>query len=264
MEKLEKNFKDRAELIAYVKNLAPWSTGGASPIQGGRDAAFHALNNIDPIGYAQTRNFGDGKVTKLSPYVHHGIIDLNTIRNHALRKCSEPFQITKFIQELGWRDFWQRVAEKHPDWIWRDIEQYKTGFTAEDYASDLPEDIVNGKTNVACINHFIKDLIETGYVHNHARLYLASYIVHFRRVKWQAGAQWFLEHLLDGDEASNNLSWQWVASTFSNKPYIFNLENVDKYFGKYVDTTAKNNQILNFSYEEITLTLFPYRGVRHD
>ena len=63
-------------------------------------------------------------------------------------------------------------------------------------------------------------------MHNHARMYLASYVVHFRRVRWQAGAEWFLTHLLDGNEASNNFSWQWVASTLSQKPYIFNLENV--------------------------------------
>lgn len=88
-------------------------------------------------------------------------------------------------------------------------------------------------------------------------MYLASYIVHFRRIKWQAGAKWFLEHLLDGDEASNNLSWQWVASTFSNKPYIFNLENIDKYFGNLIDTSAENNQILDTSYENLQAQLFP-------
>jgi deoxyribodipyrimidine photo-lyase len=90
-------------------------------------------------------------------------------------------------------------------------------------------------------------------------MYVASYIVHFRRIKWQAGANWFLQHLLDGDEASNNFSWQWVASTFSNKPYIFNLENVDKYFSGQVDTSAENNQLLNFSYDVLSQRLFPYK-----
>jgi deoxyribodipyrimidine photo-lyase len=90
-------------------------------------------------------------------------------------------------------------------------------------------------------------------------MYVASYIVHFRRIKWQAGANWFLQHLLDGDEASNNFSWQWVASTFSNKPYIFNLENVDTYFSGQVDTSAENNQPLNFSYDVLTQRLFPYK-----
>lgn len=111
--------------------------------------------------------------------------------------------------------------------------------------------------NNACINHFINKLIAEEYIHNHARMYLASYVVHFRRVKWQVGARWFLEHLLDGDIASNNLSWQWVASTFSNKPYIFNLENVAKYFGSLIDDSRINNQELDSSYEDIAHKLFP-------
>lgn len=102
--------------------------------------------------------------------------------------------------------------------------------------------------------------MQTGYLHNHVRMYLASYVVHFRKIKWQTGAHWFLEHLLDGDEASNNFSWQWVASTFSNKPYIFNLENADKYFGKFFDASSKNNVELDTSYEELTKRLFPNIG----
>ncbi len=260
MERLRTKFSDRKALIAFVKTLSPSATGDASPIQGGYDHAQDLLWNIDPINYSRTRNFGDGKVTKLSPYIHHGIIDLNQVRNYALDKSSEPEQISTFIQELAWRDFWQRVADKYPHWLWEDVESYKTGFLPEDYEAELPVDIATGNTGVACIDAFISDLINTGYVHNHARMYLASFVVHFRRVKWQAGAQWFLEHLLDGDEASNNFSWQWVASTFSNKPYIFNLENVDKYFGKCVDTSPENNKILNLSYEELSVRLFPHMG----
>lgn len=206
MHSLPKTFQNREELIEHVKKLAPWAEGEASPILGGHKQAYKKLDKIDPINYGKSRNFGTGKVTKLSPYIHHGIINLNEVRNHALSKCQLPEQITKFIQELAWRDFWQRVAEKHPQWLWNDIEDYKTGFKPQDYANSLPNDIANANTNVACINAFINDLITTGYVHNHARMYIASYVVHFRRVKWQTGAAWFLRHLLDGDEASNNFS----------------------------------------------------------
>ena len=258
MEILNKKFQTRAELFAFVKELAPWAEGEMSPILGGRNAAEKKLANIDPINYANTRNFGDGKVTQLSPYIHHGVMSLNEVRNHALTQCSEPIQITKFIQELGWRDFWQRVIEAHPSWAWHDIENYKTGFSRADYAEKLPEDIAKGETGVASIDAFIKELIHTGYLHNHARMYLASYVCHFRRIQWQAGARWFLHHLLDGDIASNNLSWQWVASTFGPKPYIFNLENVDKYFGKIVDTSPQKNEPLNASYEELQTRLFPF------
>jgi deoxyribodipyrimidine photo-lyase len=256
MQHLQKQFENRDSLIAYVKALAPWAEGERSYIQGGRQKAEKKLNNIDPISYASTRNFGDGNITRLSPYIHHGILSLNEVRNYALTKCSEPVQIIKFLQELAWRDFWQRTLNAHPQWAWEDIEPYKTGFSSQDYADALPNDIAQGKTSVACIDAFIQELIHTGYIHNHARMYLASYVVHFRRVKWQVGARWFLQHLLDGDVASNNLSWQWVASTFSHKPYIFNLENVDKYFGNVVDTSPLTNQPLHASYETLTARFF--------
>ncbi len=257
MQQLQTDFQSRDSLISYVKTLAPWAKGDPSPIEGGRQNAELKLASIDPKAYGETRNFGNGKITRLSPYIHHGILSLSEVRNFALSKCGNPQEITKFVQELAWRDFWQRVLTEHPDWAWNDIEPYKTGFTASDYADHLPHDIERGETGVACIDAFIKELLTTGYIHNHARMYLASYVVHFRRVKWQAGARWFLQHLLDGDLASNNLSWQWVASTFSNKPYIFNLENVHKYFGNLIDTSPDANKPLDASYEELQTRLFP-------
>ena len=258
---LKTHFINRQELIEYVEQLAPWAVGEASTICGGAKHADQAVANINPIEYGKTRNFGHGKVTQLSPYIHHGIIDINEIRNEALHRCCDSKKITKFIQELSWRDFWHRIAAQNPHWIWNDVEPYKTGFDPQEYQDFLPQDIINGSTGVACIDAFIATLLQTGYLHNHARMYVASYIVHFRRIKWQAGAQWFLEHLLDGDEASNNFSWQWVASTFSHKPYIFNLENVHRYFSTMVDTNPDNNMILNASYEQLTMKLFPYLRV---
>jgi deoxyribodipyrimidine photo-lyase len=257
MQELQKNFENRDALVAYLKALAPWAEGERSYIQGGRQRAEMKLAKIEPVSYAETRNFGDGKITRLSPYIHHGILSLNAVRNHALTKSGNPGEITKFIQELAWRDFWQRALAANPNWAWNDIETYKTGFTAQDYSDVLPEDIALGETGIACMDAFIKELVYTGYIHNHARMYLASYLVHFRLIKWQVGARWFLRHLLDGDLASNNLSWQWVASTFSTKPYIFNLENVDKYFGKLIDTSPLANKPLNASYEELQIRLFP-------
>ena len=259
MKILTTDFHDRNELVEHVKALAPWAIGSESPIRGGYSQALTRLEAIDPIGYAKSRNFANGKVTHLSPYIHHGLVDLNQIRNYALTKCTNIQHITKFIQELAWRDFWQRVANCHPDWVWHDVEPYKTGYSTDDYQDTLPEDIKLGKTGIACIDAFINDLINIGYVHNHARMYLASYVVHFRRIKWQAGASWFLEHLLDGDEASNNFSWQWVASTFSNKPYIFNLENVHKYFANHVDATSEKNGVLDASYNDLVTQLFPMK-----
>lgn len=254
--KLEKVFKDRESLISYLKEITSYDDV-YSNIIGGRDFAEICLSNIDVANYNVYRNYGKGKVTYLSPYIHHGIMSINEVRDYVLAKHEDIPTCRKFIQQLAWRDFWQRYLNANPDFAWKDVENYKTGFNPDDYLNYLPDDISSGTTPVACINSFIKDLIKDGYVHNHGRLYIASYVIHFRRVKWQVGAKWFLKHLLDGDIASNNLSWQWVASTFSNKPYIFNLENVHKYFEEIVDTSASNNEAINFSYDDLNRRLFP-------
>jgi deoxyribodipyrimidine photo-lyase len=253
---MQKVFANRAELINYVQTLSPWAEGEASPTIGGYTEALKKLAKIDPIRYAETRNYGNGAATHLSPYISHGILTLHRLREYALAKNNDPQQISKFIQQLTWRDFWQRVHRLHPDWIWQDIEPYKTGFAATEYADHLPADIAKGQTGIASLDCFIQALIQTGYVHNHARLYLASYVVHFRRIKWQVGARWFLHHLLDGDLASNNFSWQWVASTFSHKPYIFNLENVAQFFQE-IDTSPINNREIDASYADLSARLFP-------
>lgn len=219
------------------------------------------LEEINTPAYGKSRNHMDGAVTRLSPYIRHGVVSPNTVRNHVLDNFPKAAS-ERFLQQLAWRDYWQRLYRQNPDWIWNDIESYKTGFTASDYADELPDDIVLGVTGVAAIDQFIAELTQTGWIHNHARLYLAAYICHWRRVKWQAGAKWMMTHLLDGDPASNNLSWQWVASTFANKPYFFNLENIQKYSGPDIDSSPKNNMPLEGSYEQLFARLFPHAEPR--
>lgn len=249
----------REALIAKVRALSPGldpADTQVSPIRGGRAEAQARLKLLDPESYGRTRNHLDGAVTRLSPFIRHGVMGASDVRDRALAlapgKAAE-----KFIQQLTWRAYWQRLYREYPDHIWNDVEEYKTGFSPSDYADALPDDIARGETDAACINQFIDALLSTGYLHNHARLYLAGYICHWRRVKWQVGARWFLSHLLDGNPASNNLSWQWVASTFSHKPYYFNLENVEKFSGPDIDTSFKRNKPLAGSYEDLRAKLFP-------
>ena len=253
---------DRESVLKRVRNLSPGLPRGddsLSETRGGREQAEERLKQLDPARYGSSRNHLDGAVTQLSPYIRHGVLQVTDVRDHALSIATEK-EAEKFIQQLAWREYWQRIYEESPRNIWQDIEPYKTGFSPEDYADDLPEDVARGRTGVACIDHFIAELLTTGYVHNHVRLYLAGYICHWRRVKWQAGAQWFLTHLLDGDPASNNLSWQWAASTFSHKPYYFNLENVEKFSGDSVDTRAETNQPLAGTMKLCMSVLFPNLG----
>lgn len=248
---------ERQDLIDIVKDLSPWIDSddqAVSPIRGCRNEALKRLNAIKPTRYAKTRNHLDGDVTRLSPYVSRGLISLHDIRDKAF-ELAPPHE--KFMQQLAWRDYWHGILKLNPHYMWEDAEAYKTGFKAQDYADDLPSDIATAKTGVACIDQFLTELCETGWVHNHARLYLAAYVCHWRRVKWQAGAQFLLTHLLDADVASNNLSWQWVASTFSHKPYYFNLENVQKFSGDDIDTRPETNRALEGSYEDLAAELFP-------
>ena len=258
MKKLKKQFSNRQALLEHVKEISQFDADDfeASPIVGHISQAQALLNNIKPVNYAKTRNFLQGDVTYLSPYISRGLVTTKQAFIKACQSLTNYSQGEKFFQELAWREYWQQVAKHRPQWLWQDAEPYKTGWQAADYANELPDDILHAQTDCACINAFIRMLLNSGYVHNHARMYLASYIVHWRRVKWQAGAKWFLYHLLDANIASNNLSWQWVASTFSHKPYIFNLENVQKYAGSEIDTSAENNRALNASYEQLSQRLF--------
>jgi deoxyribodipyrimidine photo-lyase len=261
---MRRDFNNRDDLINYLKEQFPHATHpeNISETRGSRAEAEKRLKQLRPKQYAKTRNYFDGDVTYLSPYIRHGVISLAEIRDYALEQVDNPFDAEKFISELGWRDYWQRIYAEIGDGIWVDREPYKTGYTTSDYSDTLPKDIATGQTGLPCIDGFAKTLYETGYLHNHARMYLASYIVHHRKIKWQAGARWFLEHLLDGDPASNNLSWQWVASTFSQKPYYFNRENLEKFTGGTYckDCPLYGHCQFEGTYEALETELFPHKS----
>jgi deoxyribodipyrimidine photo-lyase len=259
---LKREFASRDELIAYLREQFPQAEAKESHVSatlGGRKTALEALQQVDPGKYASTRNFLNGAVTRLSPYLRYGVLSLAEVRDAVLEKVRHQEDAFKLVNELGWRDYWQRLYAQLGQGIWQDREAYKTGYTAKDYSESLPEDIVNSTTGLVCIDSFSRELQETGYLHNHQRMWMAAYLVHWRRVKWQVGARWFLEHLLDGDPASNNLSWQWVASTFSHKAYFFNRENLERY-SKAVycgDCPLYGQCDFEGSYEHLEGQLFP-------
>jgi len=259
---MQREFTSRKELVAYLKAQFPTAANrddNISETVGGRKAAEKALETIDPVRYAKTRNFLTGAVTRLSPYLRYGVLSLAEVKKYVLNCIQQPDEATKLINELGWRDYWQRLYKTLGNGIWEDREEYKTGYTAKEYAAKLPEDIVTGTTGRVCIDSFSQHMRQTGYLHNHARMWMAAYMVHWRRIRWQVGAIWFLEHLLDGDPASNNMSWQWVASTFSHKPYFFNRENLERYTnGVYCrECPLYGDCDFEGSYEQIEQQLFP-------
>lgn len=239
--------------------------------RGGVAAARAALQQIDPLAYGTSRNHLDGAVTRLSPYIRHGVLTLAEVREAVFawlrqrgyaspeRRAEGRRLAGKLISELGWRDYWQRLWLQLGDGIWHDLEPLKTGHPACTYAPELPAYVAAAATGLACMDAFAGELMARGWLHNHARLWLASYLVHWRRVRWQAGARWFLQHLLDGDPASNNLSWQWVASSFSSKPYVFNRANLERFGGeRHCRACALAGAGCPFeaSYEELQARLF--------
>lgn len=263
--RMRREFGSREELADYLRGEFPAVSARdnhISPLPGGRQEAGRRLASIEPAQYAATRNWLKGAVTRLSPFIRHGIVTLSEARDWAVRRTGSPSRAAKFINELAWRDYWQRLYYAWGDGVWADREPYKTGFPAGAYCDGLPVDVREGRTGLACMDAFSEELRLTGYLHNHARMWLAAYLVHWRRVRWQAGARWFLAHLLDGDAASNNLSWQWVASTFSSKPYFFNRENLEKYSDGVYCARCMARCPFEASYEELSTRLFRIEGVR--
>lgn len=266
---LRRNFTDRADLIHYLKQEFPKVAAQGdqvSSVVGGRRAAELALTQVQPGPYGQTRNYLDGAVTRLSPYLRHGVLSLSEVKVAVLAQIQSWGEGEKLITELAWRDYWQRLYQQLGDQIWQDLEPYKTGWQSRDYQQELPKDIEQGRTGLACMDGFNQALQNSGYLHNHARMWMAAYVVHWRKVRWQAGAAWFLQHLLDGDPASNNLSWQWVASTFSHKPYFFNRENLERYTrNQYCPTCSlKSRCPLHGSYPSLAAKLFPQAPELHN
>ncbi|MBL0945137.1 MAG: deoxyribodipyrimidine photolyase [Hydrogenophaga sp.] len=196
------------------------------PFEPTREAAHARLAALQPEAYARTRNHLEGAVTRLSPYLAHGLLGLAEVLQ-ALRERHGLDETHKLVQELGWRAYFHHVWRHRGEAIFGSLH---AGPLPDDaYAPALPEDIRRGATGVPAIDRAVRTLYATGYLHNHARLWLASYVVHLRKVHWRAGADWLYGHLLDGDLASNHLSWQWVAGTGSHKPYLFNADNVARF-----------------------------------
>jgi len=186
-------------------------------------AAHSRLLSIRPFEYAQTRNHLNGAVTLLSPYLTHGLLNVPQVAQHVYKAHRIGVQ-HKFMFELAWREYFQHVHDALGDDILQNLQE---GVLSDDaYVQALPDDVRRGATGVPVVDQAVRQLYFSGYLHNHARLWLASYLVHMRKVHWRVGAEWMYSHLIDGDLASNHLSWQWVSGTGSHKPYLFNADNV--------------------------------------
>jgi len=190
------------------------------------EAAQQRLDHVSPRDYAHSRNALDGAVTHLSPYLTHGFLSVPEVAS-AMYHLHRLGVQHKLIYELGWREYFQHMHQHLGAGIAESLHEGVLPDTH--YSTEMPKDVRYACTRVPVIDNAIRMLYATGYLHNHARLWLASYIVHLRKVHWRVAADWMYSHLLDGDVASNYLSWQWVAATGSQKPYFFNAETVEKF-----------------------------------
>ena len=198
-----------------------------------KENAINELNDfIDNRlhSYESMRNYDLGEnnhqnVSLLSPYIRHRLITEQEVISAALNKFPLP-KIEKFIQEVLWRTYWKGWLELRPR-VWDD---YKDNILINNDKKQLLGKVLSYKTDIDCFNIWTKELIETNYLHNHARMWYASIWIHTLQLPWEAGANLFLKHLLDGDPASNTLSWRWVAGLQTKgKNYLATKSNIEKY-----------------------------------
>lgn len=189
------------------------------------DAILNRLATINPINYGSTRNYIDGAVSYLSPYISRGVISTKFIYQSLLKRGIHPSPILKFIQELAWRDYWQQVWIAKGDAINQDLKHIQIPVTT----NGISKALIEKNSGIRAIDKSIGQLYETGYMHNHLRMYVSSISCNIAKNHWKHPAQWMYYHLLDADWASNALSWQWVAGANSNKKYYANQENINNF-----------------------------------
>ena len=199
-------------------------------------AALERLHAFVPHAgrdYANKRNYDDtAGVSTLSPYIRHQIVTEEDVLHATLARHS-PQAAEKFIQEVYWRTYWKGWLELRPA-VW---DRYRSELQADlnrvQTESGLRQEweaACKGETGIACFDHWARQLAETGYLHNHARMWFASIWIFTLRLPWTLGADFFMRHLLDGDPASNTLSWRWVAGLQTiGKTYLARPDNIAKY-----------------------------------
>ena len=200
-----------------------------------REKALESLEvfiNKDIVNYSSKRNYDFGPIDRknvscLSPYISHRLIDEYEISKKVLSK--HPYsKVEKYIQEIYWRVYWKGWLELRPK-VWSDfIDDLNKIEESKNY-----HQAINGQSKIECFNDWIKEIKEYNYLHNHTRMWFASIWIFTLGLPWQKGAEFFMKHLLDGDAASNTLSWRWVAGLQTKgKHYLAQTWNISKFLNK--------------------------------
>jgi len=199
-------------------------------------AALNRLNNFvekNLSEYSKLRNFDFGpenrtNISGLSPYITHGVINEKEVIEKSLSKFSF-LKNEKFIQEVLWRTYWKGWLELRPN-VWTDYLVELNKIREEYKDNQNYKNAIDGKTNIECFNYWVTELKENNYLHNHTRMWFASIWIFTLELPWQLGAEFFMQHLYDGDSASNTLGWRWVAGIQTQgKHYLANEWNIKKF-----------------------------------
>ena len=199
-------------------------------------AALNRLNNFvekNLSEYSKLRNFDFGpenrtNISGLSPYITHGVINEKEVIEKSLSKFSFS-KNEKFIQEVLWRTYWKGWLELRPN-VWTDYVAELNKIREEYKDNQNYKNAIDGKTNIECFNYWVTELKENNYLHNHTRMWFASIWIFTLELPWQLGAEFFMQHLYDGDSASNTLGWRWVAGIQTQgKHYLASEWNIKKF-----------------------------------
>ncbi len=277
---------EQAFLVLPYMNFQPTRAAGLSRLSEFLPRAGRA--------YSDGRNYDDGvaadgartNVSQLSPWIKAGFLGEGEVIGAAL--ATHGFdQSEKFIAEVFWRVYFKGYLEQRPS-IWSAyVAGRDAAFAAKSANSRLAaaySEATEGRTGIAAFDHWARELVRTGYLHNHARMWFASIWIFTLKLDWQLGADFFLRHLVDGDAASNTLSWRWVGGLHTKgKTYLARPDNIARYTANHPDgpltadgiaseaialeeTEEHNRQALDLPAAEIAASLAdkPYALILHD
>jgi deoxyribodipyrimidine photo-lyase len=214
--------------------------GPSAGISPSRAQALERLAAFVPYAgrtYRAKRNYdlGAGEhryVSCLSSDIRHRLVtELEVVA--AVLQVHSAAAAEKFIQEVCWRTYWKGWLEQRPQ-VWADyveaVDTARKALRADDSGAAELAAAERGDTGLACFDAWARELVATGYLHNHARMWFASIWIFTLKLPWVLGADFFFRHLLDGDPASNTLSWRWVAGLHTpGKTYLARAENISTY-----------------------------------
>ena len=211
--------------------ITKWYRKIESEWKPGEDNAHKKLNEFlrnGIVNYKEGRNFPSKKyVSQLSPYLHHGEISPNYIwykakENNKSGKMSH--NLDHFLTELGWREFSYSLLYHFP---FLPIDNLQKKF--DKFPWDKNNKLLNvwkkGLTGYPIVDAGMRELWQTGYMHNRLRMIVGSFLVKNLLLHWNHGERWFWDCLVDADLASNSAGWQWIAGTGADAAPYFRIFN---------------------------------------